>query len=214
MIQCKLKEFIISFFVGFIGQIMLFSSILKTFYENLYNFGMNNYFCMKFRFLCQNTSSTIPEDAIDKYKLLEELLRFRQGIIFNVRTLYMRSVYTFFVFAAKNMGLPNCFKYLRFLSTLRRAGLRLLKALSQSKMLKLIDFFLFSISFILSYIFEKIGYILYQPITFFESAEQFSSSVWRLMITTTKPHKKRFFKQIKGLPQFLGPKPGFTGLMR
>ena len=52
-IQCPFK-FNTGIFIGFIALIMLFNCIFSTFYENLHNFWMHNYFHMKFGDLMSN----------------------------------------------------------------------------------------------------------------------------------------------------------------
>ena len=77
-----------NFFIGFIALIMLFSRIYATFYKNYPNFSAQIIFTSNLVFLCQIISSTMPESLKLKYLFLAELLRFRYGIIFHLRTLY------------------------------------------------------------------------------------------------------------------------------
>jgi len=62
-------------------------AVFKLFTRTFITFERNIILAWNFVFLCKNISSTIPEKAKQKFKLLAELLRFRYGIIFYLRTL-------------------------------------------------------------------------------------------------------------------------------
>ena len=86
-IQSRVKLYT-SIFIGFTAIITMISCVFPAFCKKLHNFEHLTIFTQHLVFLCQYISSKNLENVKQKYLFLAEVLSFRYGIVFYLRTLY------------------------------------------------------------------------------------------------------------------------------